>query len=155
MKTISLSRGLVALVDDSDYERVNAFKWYADRPPCARSFYAVKNDSCRGGALRSRTRMHNFILGLKYVDHKDGDGLNNQRHNLRPATRSQNAANTSRNRRNSSGYKGVVRTGRGKWMARITKNKQIKYLGSFETPQEAADCYYAAAVEIFGEFARR
>lgn len=87
------------------------------------------------------------------VDHVDGNGLNCQRGNLRPATSAQNKQNQGRHRDNATGIKGVSRR-RGKWRAQITANGKRQHLGDFETPQEAAVAYQKAAKEAFGEFAR-
>jgi hypothetical protein len=88
------------------------------------------------------------------IDHRDGNRLNNRWNNLRRATRSQNNANTPRQRNNLSGFKGVgLRSGR-KWRARICKNKRRHTLGTFSTPQAAHAAYVAAARRLFGEFAR-
>jgi hypothetical protein len=89
------------------------------------------------------------------VDHRDLDRTNNRWNNLRRATRSTNAANTRRQRNNTSGFKGVYphhKTGR--WYAQIRKDGRGYYLGSFATPQAAHEAYAAAARELFGEFAR-
>ena len=102
-------------------------------------------------------RMHRLILNAKpgeLVDHWDGNGLNNRRRNLRPATNSQNLHNRRRTRA-KSGFCGVWRSGKSSvpWVASIhVKNKAI-YLGRFETPEEAARVYDAAAKEHYGEFA--
>jgi hypothetical protein len=89
------------------------------------------------------------------IDHRDGDCTNNRWNNLRRATRSQNNANRSRPRHNTSGYKGASRCRRsGKWLAHIGINGKIIFLGRFETPQEAHAAYLKAARKLFGEFAR-
>jgi hypothetical protein len=86
------------------------------------------------------------------IDHKDTVKHHNWIDNLRPATRSQNVANTARRRSNSSGYKGVSANG-GKWMARIRKGGRLLYLGSFATREEAHAAYISRAGELFGDFA--
>jgi hypothetical protein len=103
--------------------------------------------------------MHRFILGATdrkvKVDHKDRDGLNNQRYNLRPSTNGQNNMNSSkRSDGNSSKYKGVCWHKRyGKFQAGIKLNGRSKYLGMFTDELQAALAYDAAAREHFGEFA--
>lgn len=98
-----------------------------------------------------------FVYGKwpdKDIDHIDGHPSNNAISNLREATTSQNLANGRRRSKNKSGFKGVVRTSSGRWAAHIRSNKRCRYLGSFDTPEEAHAVYWQAAQETFGEFAR-
>lgn len=85
------------------------------------------------------------------IDHEDTIKDHNWIDNLRPATRSQNCAN-SRRRNNSSGYKGVSYNQYGKWMARITKDGTLIYIGNFSAPEAAHSAYVAKAKELFGAF---
>lgn len=150
-REIPLSRGLVALVDDADYETVNAVgKWYAN--PCDRTFYARKN-YWRDGRCFS-IRMHTLITGWDYVDHRNGNGLDNRRANLRPANDSQNSMNRARRSDNTSGFKGVRRLDSGRWGACIQVGGVKVWLGVHETPEAAARAYDDAALTHFGEFAR-
>jgi hypothetical protein len=87
------------------------------------------------------------------IDHRDLDPSNNRWTNLRPATRSQNNANTRAPRNNSCGLKGVSPYG-GRWRASIRKNGRKHHLGMFPTPQSAHAAYAKAARKLFGEFAR-
>jgi hypothetical protein len=88
------------------------------------------------------------------VDHEDLDPTNNRWSNLRAATQSQNVANTSRRRDNTSGYKGVSKTPAGKWAATIWVRQKRMHLGTFDTPHEAFDAYKLAAEKHFGKFSR-
>lgn len=141
MKAIPLTRGMVAKVDDADYEWLSQHKWYA---------------SVRGYAVqRDGTRMHRVLLpGVPEVDHVNQDKLDNQRHNLRPATHQQNTANTRRRKDNTSGFKGVIWYNRDRcWLAVITILGRRKHLGYFEVAKDAALAYDEAARKEFGEFA--
>ena len=89
------------------------------------------------------------------IDHKDCDPLNNKWSNLRVATRSQNNANKLRQRRNTSGYKGVwFRKNTGRWQCEIKCDGKKISLGCYDTPEEAAMIYNRKALEVFGEYAR-
>lgn len=98
--------------------------------------------------------MHNKYLP-KFIDHKDGNTLNNKIENLRDATRSDNSANSKRKITNSSGYKGVYfRSDTNKWQAALTKNYKKISLGSYKTALEAHNAYVEASKKYFGDFAK-
>ncbi len=139
MKKILLTKGLCAIIDDEDFERVNQLKWCATE--CGNKFYALNN-------YLTRKYMHHFILGSKkLVDHIDGDGLNNCRSNIRFATKSQNAANSKKpvgffwNNLNKN------------WRVRITVEGKAIEVGSFQTKDDAKRAYIEAKRFFFGEFA--
>lgn len=99
-------------------------------------------------------RMHHVILGVPSsvrIDHRNGDGLDNQRHNLRPATRSQNQANRVKRAGATSRFKGVCKDG-NRWLSYIGASNDR--LGSFSAEEDAAMAYDRAARERYGEFAR-
>ncbi len=152
---IPLSRGMFALIDAVDYDRVVAMgKWCAD--PSSSTFYARKNIYHPEDRSLTSLLMHNFITGWTYVDHVNGDGLDNRRNNLRQANHSLNMRNKRLYRNNTSGFKGVMRNrGKGKpWYAAIKKDGRIYRLGNHLTPEDAARAYDKAALDLFGEFAR-
>jgi len=156
MKAIKLTRGQCALVDDSDYEYLNQFKWCAGKAYNRDTYYAIRSKSING--KQTHIRMHRLIMNAPNgmdVDHVDGDGLNNQRSNLRICTRSQNLRNQKSRVNSSSKYLGVCWHKRErKWRAGIRINKNTKYLGEFKTELEAAIIYNIAARKYYGEFAR-
>lgn len=144
MKWIPLTKGQTALIDDADYEAVSRHKWYAKRG--RNTFYAAS------GHGSNRLLMHTLILGKGVtIDHRDGDGLDNRRHNLRSANHSQNQWN--RRKRKTAVFKGVTfnpKNGKHKpWSVYIKR----KFLGTFATPEEGARVYDMAARKTYGEFA--
>jgi hypothetical protein len=154
MKTIALTQGFVALVDDDDYDRVSAFKWSATKTKS--NVYAVRKVRKTSGKTTAQL-LHRFVLGVTHpridVDHGDHDGLNCQRSNLRLCVRGENNGNQKKTR-GASQYKGVSwDSGRGTWRACITIHNTSKYLGRFHDEHDAALAYDTAARAAFGEFA--
>lgn len=156
MKTLRLTRGLVASVDDSDYEWLAVHKWFANPQG-----YALRSDY-RGRPGRSANLfMHRVITGCPagfFVDHIDGDRLNNSRANLRVVSRAENALNRKPRRRSArvhSHYKGLWWNARlRKWQVTIGRDGVARHLGLFDDEIVAAQAYDHAAVVLHGEFAR-
>lgn len=147
---VPLSRGKVALVSPEDATEVSRFRWYAVRFPNQYTWYAYRHDGARPVA------MHRHILNVQsgvLVDHRNRNGLDNRRGNIREATNRQNIANSRRRRSNTSGYRGVHRhTETGRWIAQC-RGGTPRSLGSFDTAEEAAKAYDRAARERYGAFA--
>jgi hypothetical protein len=152
VRLIPLTQGQFAIVDDEDYDQLKQFNWYANETSNGR-FYA-RRDIWNGGK-RIRVYMHCQILGVKKVDHRDGDGLNNKRSNIRYFDRLGNQRNRGMDRRNKSGFKGVSWDKNLKsWVATIRKDEKKKFLGRFVSPRAAALVYDAAAIKFHGEFSK-
>jgi AP2 domain len=150
---IPLTQGFVAVVDDEDAPRVLAAgKWHVVHGK--RTHYGAKTYNLGGGKYQT-VYLHTFLTDWPRVDHRNGDGLDNRRTNLRQATNVQNGANSRRRIDSKSGYKGVSWHTAGKaWCARITVERQTTYLGLFTDPRDAALAYDEAARELHGPFAR-
>lgn len=151
---IQLSKGMVALVDDEDFEWLNQFKWYAVKGH--NCYYAKRNDY--SGDRQTTVKMHRAILGLTdpkvIVDHKDHNGLNNRRNNIRECTRSQNMSNKTSHKNSNSKYLGVsFHKGIQKFTARIQSNKKLINIGVYNTELDAAIAYNQSALKHHGEFA--
>lgn len=151
MKIISLSRGMVAFIDDEDYDRVSALKWHYD------GRYALGNVKTENGTW-IKVRMHRFILNTPTgveVDHINHDMLDNRKQNLREANRQQNASNRNTPANNSSGYKGVCWSKKAKkWQASVQISGVRLHLGTFESKEEAATAYDEATKTHNGKFAK-
>jgi hypothetical protein len=163
VKLIPLTQGLHAKVDDEDYPRLRRYTWHAlgqgDRTEGAMvHYYACRWQPGKRGA-RTLIRMHQAILGLAgtkvIVDHIDGDTLNNQKTNLRPASTRQNLQNRFKQGGTSSKYKGVCfDKGAKKWRAYIVVADMRVHLGFFVDELEAAKAYDHAARRAFKAFAK-
>jgi len=156
MKQIPLTQGLFALVDDEDFEYLNQFKWHAHK--ANRTFYALRNSLYKDNKKRHTIQMHRVILGLNNLeikcDHIDGNGLNNQRYNLRPSTNAENCKNQKPKKGFSSKYKGVCWCNiKNKWRANIRINNKQKHIGYFDHEIEAAKAYDEMAKTHYKEFA--
>lgn len=154
MREITLTRGQVALVDDDDFEWLSQWRWYAQSNGRG-GFYAARRARHQGPLIY----MHRLIAGTEnglITDHVDGNGLNNQRSNLRSATQLQNMMNRIGKTAGSSRFKGVWfdarQSGARKWRSAIRINGKLKYLGRFEREEDAGAAYAAAASQHFGQF---
>ncbi len=154
MKEIKLTQGQVALVDDIDFEYLAQWNWQATCKDTI--WYASRADYSKGRPYKV-IYMHREILDPpdeKKVDHKDRNGLNNQKYNLRVCTTSQNGMNRKKNINNNI-YKGISYAFRhNKWQATIKIQGHNFWLGYFDTEVEAHHEYCQAAEFLFGEFAR-
>ncbi len=146
IRRISLGNNLFAIVDAVDYRRLSKYRWYAS--PHGRNVYAM----CR---RKGRTvYMHRMIMRPHkgyFVDHIDGNGLNNRRCNLRVCTRRQNQANCGP-RGGSSRFVGVYRH-RDKWEAKIMCRGQWYRGGVFDDEIEAARTRDRLARKLNGKHA--
>ena len=156
MKTIELTRGKVALVDDADFVVLSQYSWCTKRD--GHQFYAHRSKKQQGKTIT--TMMHRQITGLAVgntyqVDHINGDGLDNRRENLRICSKAQNVRN-SRKYTGLHRYKGVAfyhgRPNKS-WQARIRVEGKLLSLGYFVSQVDAAAAYDVAALFYWGEYA--
>lgn len=147
-----LADGTEAQIDEQDAARVLRHRWFRTRR--GKQTYAVAN-------INQHTEyLHRFVLeGVARIDHVNGNGLDNQRANLRPATRSQNYANMQKPKARTatpSRFKGVYWNARDKrWQAQIKRPQTSnRYLGQFLNEEDAARAYDAALIALHGEYAR-
>ncbi|MHC4636877.1 MAG: HNH endonuclease [Planctomycetota bacterium] len=157
-RLISLGMGKFAMVDADDYPRLAQHTWSIKRDgtTCYAARFTVKS-----GRYRKEVRlMHRevFTAGKgMFVDHINGNGLDNRKVNLREATAMQNTWNRKKMRGNfSSRFKGVSWISRfGKWRAKISCGGKTIYLGYFKDEEAAARAYDAKAAQLYGKFAKR
>ena len=142
--------GKVMLVDDEDFEMLSKHKWYFSTSKNKTFFYA-KSFSSRDGKLFN-LYAHRLVMNCPkdmLVDHKNHNGIDNRKENLRICTVRDNARNRFGLETNKSGMKGVHKV--------IRKKDGTKYvssitLGTFDTPEEAQEAYTRAAKMIFGDY---
>lgn len=157
---VPLTLGYEAIIDARDVEKVGGQCWRAmevrRKDGSIYTVYAKRSVRERG---KIRTiYLHRHLMdapdGMD-VDHRDGNGLNNRRANLRVATRAENMRNQRLSAANTSGYKGVVWSkAAGKWQAQIKFNKRTRVIGYFVSLEDAAAAYAIASAELHREFGR-
>lgn len=155
MKKIKLTKGQYTLVDNEDFERLNAYRWYIMWNKTTKSFYAMRNSKLVNGKYKTIHMAREIMQppAKMVVDHINHDTLNNQKKNLRICTYSQNLMNRGKTSKNTSGFKGVCfYKVRKKWGAHIMVNQKQTYLGLFATPLLAYKAYCTACIKYHGEF---
>ena len=157
MKTIPLSKGYVALVDDEDFERASRHNWHVEirknGPKYAQTTFTKHR-------YITAMRLHRFIMGCTegdgaIVDHVNGDGLDNRKANLRRCTQKQNVMNQAKSKGRYSKYKGVSKCQKGtQWRAYIKFAGKHCELARGDSEEDMAVYYDVAAQLFFGEYAR-
>ena len=156
MKEIPLTQGKVALVDDTDYEELNQYKWHACN--WRGDFYAMRHPP-RVNGKQSTIQMSRQVLGLecgdrRQADHQNHNTLDNCQSNLRICTQQENLMNGKPHSDSTSKFKGVSwHKQHNKWHARIYINGKTKHLGLWDMEEVAALRYDMVAIREFGEFA--
>jgi hypothetical protein len=146
-------RELLTFVDSEDVQRALEFRWYLTTSGTG---YATTSARLKNG-IKSTLYLHRLILGSlrgETVDHKNGNGLDNRRFNLRRCTQQQNVWGKRKMKNNKSGYTGVWREPCGTYSATIFRDGKKKWLGTYADKEDAHAAYQKAAKELFGEFAR-
>lgn len=151
-----LGEGEWTILDQQDYYRLGHLKWcvvgYDEHIYAARLIRKTEF-----GRIKS-VYLHREIMSAPkgfLVDHRNGNGLDNRRANLRLATHRQNSCNRPKKKNTSSRFIGVCFIKRRKrWMAGIKLHRKSIFLGYFKDEIDAARVYDAAAKKYHGEFAR-
>jgi hypothetical protein len=150
---LPLTRGLMALIDATD-AHLAQLKWGAQK--ARRTFYACRTEY--GGEKPQLIRLHRAVLGITdprvMADHRNGDGLDCRRSNLRITDAALNNGNSRLRVDNTSGFKGVHRQRSGTWCAMIQGGgRRQRTIGTFIKPEDAARAYDDVARQVFGAFA--
>lgn len=148
---LPIGSGKQVLVDVEDTHFVTARNW---------SYMITKGREYAFTKIDGKTTyLHRMIMGFPVeleVDHRNGDGLDNRRSNLRTATHAQNLANQRLQTSSASGYKGVNFDRRKKskpWYARTKFMGKKVWIGVFATAEEAAKAYDLKVRELYGDYA--
>lgn len=156
---ITLTKGYTAVIDAADVPLIDHWNWTAcevKRKGKLYAVYAVRSVETEKG--RRLVYLHRELAATDthpLVDHRDGDGLNNRRKNLRPADHAANMRNQRRQDRNVSGTKGVRwDKARSRWVVTIGSGGKTKHLGRFFTLEAASAAYEQASRDLHGEFGR-
>jgi hypothetical protein len=154
-RKIKLTQNKYAIVDVDGFEELNKYKWFALKS--INSFYARRTIYING--KYKAVHMHRTVLkydGELFVDHINGNGLDNRKDNLRLVTAAQNSYNVGKTTRPcSSKYRGVCRAKKSnKWYAYISLNRKRTHLGFYDDEIEAAKAYDRVAKELYGKYAK-
>ncbi len=152
-KYILLTQGKSAIVDEDDYERVNKLSWFAVRDETRWYARSHEDKSMKYKVLP----LHRFILNAPkgtYVDHINGDGLDNRKKNLRLCTNAQNCANRGASCNAEIPFKGVFMSPAGNYRVTYTLNRKKTVIGTFRNPELAGKIFDVITKPIWGEFAR-
>lgn len=154
---LRLSQGKLTTIDRADLELVESYgRWRQFKSSSGCTYYAMAAIRKPDGRQTSLL-LHRLLTGAPKgvrVDHRDGNGLNNRRSNLRLATGTQNCSNRAHAQNNTSGFKGVSSAKRGgKWKAYVSVNHNKIHLGYYTDRWAAAVAYNVAALGHFGDYA--
>lgn len=152
-KQIPLTQGQVALVDDWRLAELMQWRWQAQWNEHTKSYYAVRTEVQNGRGIP--ILMHRYIMktpkGIQ-CDHRNHDTLDNQEHNLRNVTNSQNNMNTRVRFDNQLGQRCIKRHGTG-YLVRVTKDHKMVLCKTFRTLNQAIAARDTALTKFHGEYA--
>ena len=151
MKTIIALDCTMLLVSDCDHLFLSGYNWSNN----SHGYYSCTSGGTWNGYKVNGKRLHWFIaqlMGLEIpegfeIDHINRNKLDNQRLNLRIASRRLQTQNTDSYKNNDSSFIGVYFNKNSKsnpWVARISINNKREHIGSFKTPEESSEAYQAA-----------
>ena len=149
---IPLTKGKFALVDKEDYDVLNQWNWFLTSS--GGKEYAAR---VLPRPVHKQILMHRQLLGVvgkTEIDHKNGNGLDNRKVNLRKVSSQQNKWNSFKHKDNKTGFRGVVFAPHAKKFAVFVKTKNKRFFGYFKTAEEAAKKHDEVVKQEFGQFAK-
>ncbi len=153
---LPLNSGQWAVIDAEDFGRISGFTWRAVWKKKCNTFYAVTNPPRQAGQPRKSITLHRLLLGVgqgEDIDHRNHNGLDNRRRNLRPCSDSDNNGNMVLSSANTSGYKGVFwHERRKRWIAGVQREKKV-YRREFKKVEDAVSWHREMTLVLFGDFA--
>lgn len=143
MVEIPLTQGKIAVVDDLDAHLLS-YSWYARKH--RNTFYAVRELYGNGKPIKKQlVYLHHCVAGHPInriqIDHVNGDGLDNQRENLRLVTNRENCSNRHYHRNSGKLVGTTFDKKAGKWESKIWINGKKRWIGYFESAKKASDAY--------------
>jgi hypothetical protein len=160
MKELDI-KGYKVLLDDEDYDKVAALKWYVDKGNIKKRgrvyfYHGFYYDKKKKYNMSLQRFLLDLPRGSKLLgDHINGNTLDNRRCNLRACTTAENTQNMKVSKSNTTGFKGVyLHKPTNKYVARICINNKRVLLGYFEDPEKAYAAYCEASKKYHGEFGR-
>jgi hypothetical protein len=154
---IPIGHGRFALINECDAPAILPFRWHMHGSKTHPKRYAATSVAANCKCGRGVILMHRMLLGAKEIDHKNGNGFDNRRSNLRPSSRSGNLVNRGRRvlRKDGGKFKGVYwHACSRKWHAKLTVKGQKLFIGHFTSEEEAARAYNKAAFQAWGHLAK-
>lgn len=156
--TISLTRGLVAIIDEKNFDRLSKYSWQATF--CKNGYVRVSRMTKRDAhGKRKCIGLAREILGLSdsriHVDHINGNTLDNREENIRMCSAYENMKNRIKKHKSSSKFKGVSWSESHKrWVCRVFSNGKKVFHGYFKDEMCAAKKYNEIAIVHHKEFAK-
>lgn len=163
MKAINLTKEMVSIVDDNVYDEISKYKWYCSVGYAMCDLRRTKKNVPYKG---QQLMMHRLVMMLnghdlngKYVDHINGDRLDNRYVNLRICTQAQNSYNAGKKKIGCSVYKGLFIDKRrpnsiNKWGIQIKINYKSNHIGFINDEVLAAKIYDSVVRYYHKEFAK-